>query len=743
MADKKRDSSKKSNYSKKNVKNVIKKRGHKKNQEFAEIEEKTALCSELTNDLSMVNQFSDFPLSSRTLNGLENAGYTKPTAIQKDGISLALRGFDILAAAKTGSGKTLAFIIPILELLWRNKWTSNDGLGALVISPTRELAFQTYEVLRKVGKNHDFSAGLVIGGKDLEEEQRRILCTNIIICTPGRLLQHFDETANFHCDSLKVLVLDEADRILDMGFATTMNAIIENLPKTRLTLLYSATQTKSVQDLARLSLQNPEYISVHENAKYSTPIRLSQSYVIVNLQDKINFLFSFIKSHLKTKCIVFMSSCKQVKFIYEVLRKIRPGVPLMALYGKQKQLKRVGVYSKFCQSKAAILFATDIAARGLDFPSVNWVIQVDCPESVDTYIHRVGRTARFEKNGEAILMLLPSETAMVKKLLDGKVPLEEIKANPKKLLSIEGKLQAFCAQDQEIKYWAQRCIVSYARSVYLQSDKEVFDINKLPLDAFAVSCGLLSSPKIRFMKKLVKKIGPIDSSKNINGSKNRTQKEHVGIEVLSKKNDNKGSLVEKNAFHINSESEDDVLVKKSVELHHVDLDEELDVEPAVARKKKITKASMAKKVIRKNIKVNTKITFNDEGEVDIDPNNVSVEPVDISSEAGGIDVEKAKFRMKEQDKIDRAIERARIKKKHKEIKRKEKEERVGLSEGRRVTLGASDDSDRDDVDSDEDSSAFRPPKKQKVEYADDETIDANESTVLEDEELALHLLAAS
>ena len=156
------------------------------------------------------------------------------------------------------------------------------------------------------------SAGLVTGGKNLEEEQRRIRTTNIIICTPGRLLQHMDETPNFECNNLKVLVLDEADRILDLGFARTMNAIIENLPVERQTMLFSATQTKSVNDLARLSLKNPEYVSVHEKDKFTTPQQLVQIYVVCELQDKLNFLYSFVKNHTKSKILVFMSSCKQV-----------------------------------------------------------------------------------------------------------------------------------------------------------------------------------------------------------------------------------------------------------------------------------------------------------------------------------------------------------------------------------------------------------------------------------------------
>lgn len=372
-------------------------------------------------------QFSDFPLSKKTLLGLQEAQYRQPTEIQRQTLGLALLGKDVLGAAKTGSGKTLAFLIPVLECLYRQQWTSMDGLGALIISPTRELAYQTFEVLRKVGKNHEFSAGLVIGGKDLKLESEQIQHTNIIICTPGRLLQHMDQTVSFHASDLHMLVLDEADRILDLGFTETLNAIVENLPKTRQTLLFSATQTKSVKDLARLSLRDPEYVWAHEKAKFSTPATLEQSYVVCELHQKVNMLYSFIRNHLKKKIIVFFACCKEVQYLFRVFCRLRPGVPVLALHGKQQQMKRVEVYNDFLRKNTAVLFATDIAARGLDFPAVNWVLQFDCPEDADTYIHRVGRTARYKEGGEALLLLLPSEEkGMLRQLLEKKVPIQQI-----------------------------------------------------------------------------------------------------------------------------------------------------------------------------------------------------------------------------------------------------------------------------------------------------------------------------
>lgn len=248
-----------------------------------------------------------------------------------------------------------------------------------------------------------------------------------MICTPGRILHHMDVNPTFNCSSMQILVLDEADRCLDLGFQNTMNAIIENLPPKRQTLLFSATQTKSVKDLARLSLKNPKYISVHENKKHSTPDKLEQNYIVCNLEDKIEFLWSFVKSHKFRKILIFLSTCKQVKYIYNLFCKLRPGSPLMALYGSLHQLKRMSIYDEFCSKQNVVLFATDIAARGLDFPNVDWVVQLDCPEDGNTYIHRAGRTARYNKGGESLLVLLPSEEeGMVQELEGKKIPITKI-----------------------------------------------------------------------------------------------------------------------------------------------------------------------------------------------------------------------------------------------------------------------------------------------------------------------------
>lgn len=450
-----------------------------------------------------VTTFNDLPLSKETRDGLSATHFTTLTDIQKKAIPVALKGNDILGAARTGSGKTLAFLIPILENLYRTQCIGPDaGLGAMIISPTRELAIQIFDVLRLLGrKGHLFAAGLIIGGKGLREEQDALTRMNIVVCTPGRILQHLSQTAAFNVDMLQMLVLDEADRILDMGFQRDVDAIVDYLPKERQTMLFSATQTKRVSDLARLSLRDPEYISVHEAAAAATPKTLQQNYVITPLPKKLDTLWSFIQNTKKAKIIVFLSSGKQVRFVYEAFRHMQPGIPLLHLYGRQKQTARLEITHKFSSAQHSCLFATDVAARGLDFPAVDWVVQVDCPEDADTYIHRVGRTARYEREGRAVLFMDPSEEeGMLERLAAKKVPIERINVREKKQGSVKNQLQSMCFQDPQLKYLGQKAFASYVRSLHVQKDKDIFKLDKYPLEEFASSLGLPGAPKIKFLK---------------------------------------------------------------------------------------------------------------------------------------------------------------------------------------------------------------------------------------------------
>lgn len=583
-----------------------------------------------------------------------------------------------------------------MEILFRQQWNSADGLGALVISPTRELAVQIFEVLKTIGKFHSFSAGLIIGGKEFKVEQERISRMNILVSTPGRLLQHMDQSVGFDCDNLQCLVLDEADRIMDMGFQNTMNAIIENLPHQRQTLMFSATQTRSVKDLARLSLKDPEYVAVHERAEHSTPKSLSQHYVIAELPQKLDILYSFIKTHLKTKMIVFISSCKQTRFVYESFCKLQPGIPIMHLHGKQKQTKRVDIFRKFTATQHALLLCTDIAARGLDFPAVDWVLQLDCPEDADTYIHRVGRTARFDAEGHALMILVPSEVeGMTEELKKKRVPIEEIKIRTSKQQTIQKQLQSFCFQDPEIKYLAQRAFVAYMRSIYLQKNKKVFDVNVLPAEEFAHSLGLAGAPKIKFVKKSEKKMGAPepqeDEDEEEESEEEGEEEEEKTVEQKTKydrmfKRKNQDILSEHysklvdyegDKIHVDDEDDDEEFMTITRKDHALESDEEdiadAETENISKRKQKMTKKDRIKTMPR-----GEKLVFDEDGEAHALYELVSEQ--DFKKDGAVKDQIKAFIDekgalMKTADTEDKEL--VKQKKLEKKIKRKERERAVG------------------------------------------------------------------
>lgn len=673
--------------------------------------------------------FSDLPLSQPTASGLEASHFKTLTDIQEKAIPLALKESDILGAAKTGSGKTLAFLVPVLENLYRRRWTELDGLGALILSPTRELAIQIFEVLRKIGRNHTFSAGLIIGGKSLQEERERLGRMNILVCTPGRMLQHMDQTAAFEIDNLQMLVLDEADRIMDMGFQGTVDAIVEHLPKERQTLLFSATQTKKVSDLARLSLRDPEYVSVHEAASSATPSTLQQHYVSTPLSEKLDTLWSFIRANLKSKILVFLSSGKQVRFVYESFRHLQPGIPLMHLHGRQKQSARLDITSKFSSMQNSCLFATDVVARGLDFPAVDWVIQVDCPEDADTYIHRVGRTARYEQNGRAVLFLDPTEEeGMLKRLEQKKVPIERINVRQKKQQSIKNQLQNMCFKDPELKYLGQKAFVSYVRSVHIQKDKEVFKLNELPLEQFSASLGLPGTPRIKFMKGDNAKSLKNAPRQNLSSSedeqdenaapdgKSRFKKagirtkydrmfQRTNQDILTDhytKLVNNGEIEPNNgsaeaddgAFMtvkrtINPDSGDDRNPDPISPINGVKVIPGLGKTPIVIDSKRKEKLLKSKKKMLKLREKGTKLVFDDEGQAHP---IYELENEDQFKERGPADAQKAQFLQAEQDRLQTADltdrQAAKLKKKEKKAKRKAREaaERTGEGVERQVLL---------------------------------------------------------
>ncbi|KAH0621346.1 hypothetical protein JD844_022517 [Phrynosoma platyrhinos] len=456
-------------------------------------------------------------VSENTLKGITDMGFTHMTEIQHKSIKPLLDGRDILAAAKTGSGKTLAFLIPAIELIYKLKFMPRNGTGVLILSPTRELAMQTYGVLKELMTHHVHTYGLVMGGSNRSAEAQKLANgINIIVATPGRLLDHMQNTPGFMYKNLQCLVIDEADRILEVGFEEEMKQIIKLLPKRRQTMLFSATQTRKVEDLAKISLKKePLYVGVDDNKETATVEGLEQGYVVCPSEKRFLLLFTFLKKNRKKKLMVFFSSCMSVKYHYELLNYI--DLPVLAIHGKQKQTKRTTTFFQFCNADSGILLCTDVAARGLDIPEVDWIVQYDPPDDpkfccVHTdfnisvfvliissikkeYIHRVGRTARgINGRGHALLILRPEELGFLRYLKQARVPLNEFEFSWSKISDIQSQLEKLIEKNYFLHKSAQEAYKAYIRAYDSHSLKEIYNVNNLDLLKVALSFGFKVPP---------------------------------------------------------------------------------------------------------------------------------------------------------------------------------------------------------------------------------------------------------
>ncbi|XP_032099528.1 ATP-dependent RNA helicase DDX55 isoform X2 [Sapajus apella] len=432
------------------------------------------------------------PLHPRVLGALRELGFPYMTPVQV-----------------TGSGKTLAFVIPILEiLLRREEKLKKSQVGAIIITPTRELAIQIDEVLSHFTKHFpQFSQILWIGGRNPGEDVERFRQQggNIIVATPGRLEDMFRRKAEgldlASCvRSLDVLVLDEADRLLDMGFEASINTILELLPKQRRTGLFSATQTQEVENLVRAGLRNPVRVSVKEkgvaaSSAQKTPSRLENYYMVCKADEKFNQLVHFLRNHKQEKHLVFFSTCACVEYYGKALEALVKGVKIMCIHGKMKY-KRNKIFMEFRKLQSGILVCTDVMARGIDIPEVNWVLQYDPPSSASAFVHRCGRTARIGHRGSALVFLLPMEESYINFLaINQKCPLQEMKLQ-KSTVDLLPKLKSMALADRAVFEKGMKAFVSYVQAYAKHECNLIFRLKDLDFASLARGFALLRMPKM-------------------------------------------------------------------------------------------------------------------------------------------------------------------------------------------------------------------------------------------------------
>jgi superfamily II DNA/RNA helicase len=369
-----------------------------------------------------LTNFADLGLSQKVLSAVTDAGYTIPTPIQTGAIPPALQRRDILGIAQTGTGKTASFVLPMLTLLEKGRARARMP-RTLILEPTRELAAQVAENFDKYGKNHKLNIALLIGGVSFDEQDRKLeRGADVLICTPGRLLDHF-ERGKLLMSGVEILVIDEADRMLDMGFIPDIERIAKLIPFTRQTLFFSATMPPEIQKLADRFLQNPERVEVARPA--STAQTVTQRFVAAHAKDyeKRAVLRDLIRAQDELKnAIIF---CNRKKDVADLFRSLdRHGFSVGALHGDMDQRSRMTMLANFKDGNIKLLVASDVAARGLDIPDVSHVFNFDVPIHAEDYVHRIGRTGRAGRSGASFTLVTKRDTKFsdaIEKLIGQKV----------------------------------------------------------------------------------------------------------------------------------------------------------------------------------------------------------------------------------------------------------------------------------------------------------------------------------
>jgi ATP-dependent RNA helicase DDX47/RRP3 len=355
--------------------------------------------------------FASLGVCESLVEACNHLGWKSATKIQEKVLPDALQGRDIIGLAETGSGKTGAFCLPMLQALLENP--IRGAVFGVVLAPTRELAFQIHAVVEGLGQVMGATSCCIVGGVPMTQQSIALgRNPHILVATPGRLLDHLTNTKGFHLRKLRYLVLDEADRMLSLDFEKELNELLQVIPEDRKTLLFSATMTSKVQKLQRACLTDP--VKVEVSTKFQTPQKLLQSYLFIPAKYKDCYLTYLINEYAGQSILVFGATCNNVQRLALMLRNL--GFPAICLHGQMTQPKRLGALHKFTSGSRSILICTDVAARGLDIPSVDLVINFDLPGHGKDYIHRVGRTARAGRSGRAIAMVTQYDVEVYQRL---------------------------------------------------------------------------------------------------------------------------------------------------------------------------------------------------------------------------------------------------------------------------------------------------------------------------------------
>lgn len=363
-----------------------------------------------------MEQFEKLGISESVLSVLSGMGFKTPSEIQEKTIPLALAGKDIIGGSATGSGKTLAFACPIIENL-----KSNKKVQALILTPTRELADQVSDSIRQFSKNKNLKVLAVYGGVSMEQQIRNIRYSDIIIGTPGRILDHL-KRRTLNLDYVRFLVLDEVDRMFDMGFSHDVESVLHQCPKDRQTMMFSATISSDVEFLAKKHTKNPIKVSAES---YVDASKLKQIYYDIPQNRKFSLLVHLLKEASQHLVMVFCNTRRNVDFVFENLN--RAGIRAEAIHGGLSQNNRTRVLEEFKKKNTRVLICTDVAGRGLDIKGVTHVYNYTAPMVSTDYIHRIGRTARAGEDGKVVNIISSEDYLRFRKVMEDEAVKESMK----------------------------------------------------------------------------------------------------------------------------------------------------------------------------------------------------------------------------------------------------------------------------------------------------------------------------
>lgn len=371
-------------------------------------------------------KFEDYRISQEIKENLLALGFRRPTDIQYKAIAPILKGDDVLAIAQTGTGKTAAFAIPVIDLIHRQKKNNRSRyLSCLVMVPTRELALQITEVFQSIAKHTHVNVACVFGGVDQTPQIAKLSTgVDILVATPGRM---FDLTSQgfISLDNLKILILDEADHMLALGFIKDIRQLIQKLPRQRQTLFFSATINPEIKELAYSLVTNP--IRIEISPKNPVAKNVTHSVAFISMDEKRFFLERLINENSGSKILVFVRTRVRAERVFKALERVN--IKSLTIHGAKDQQDRFSVMSRFKSGEATVLIATDVSARGIDIPNVDYVVNYDLPEVAENYVHRVGRTGRGTKKGLAVSFCSPEEKpvlAEIETFLDQKIKVLDI-----------------------------------------------------------------------------------------------------------------------------------------------------------------------------------------------------------------------------------------------------------------------------------------------------------------------------